>query len=469
MRKREYDQVMESVGLLRQAHDEIRALTEKKQSRAAAGLLADCQESAIAIGTLLEQTEGEACPVIPLLESYCEQLYRFHEELAREEAEKGNGTDARPESGRTGETTHAADKRCRHLQQQLTAVENGIRHNVAVRREAVFLPYKASMWDSLESVWKAADADEACDAYVVPIPYYDKNPDGSFGAMHYEGEQYPAYVPVTDYREYDLAGRRPDAVFIHNPYDEFNYVTSVEPFYYAKNLKQYTGMLVYIPYFVLDEISPDNAEAVKGMEHFVTVPGVFYADRVIVQSEDMKKIYVNVLAETFGRETKSVWEKKILGLGSPKLDRAANLRREDMEIPEAWEKILRKPDGSRKKVILYNNSVSALLAHEEKMTEKMRSVFALFREYRDTVALLWRPHPLIEATISSMRPGLWEEYRKIRDSYLEAGWGIYDDTADLDRAIALSDAYYGDPSSVVQLCRKRGMPVMIQNVDVVGD
>ena len=140
-----------------------------------------------------------------------------------------------------------------------------------------------------------------------------------------------------------------------------------------------------------------------------------------------------------------------------------------MEIPEAWENILRKADGSRKKVILYNNSVSALLEHGEKMTEKMRSVFTVFREYQDTVALLWRPHPLIEATISSMRPGLWEEYRKIRDGYLEKGWGIYDDTADLDRAIAISDAYYGDPSSVVPLCRKRGMPVMIQNVDVVGE
>jgi hypothetical protein len=36
----------------------------------------------------------------------------------------------------------------------------------------------------------------------------------------------------------------------------------------------------------------------------------------------------------------------------------------------------------------------------------------------------------------------------------------------LERAIAVSDAYFGDGSSVVQLCQKAGMPVMIQNVDV---
>ena len=45
-------------------------------------------------------------------------------------------------------------------------------------------------------------------------------------------------------------------------------------------------------------------------------------------------------------------------------------------------------------------------------------------------------------------------------------WGNYDDTPDLDRALILSDAYYGDGSSVVQLCRRIDMPVMIQNVNV---
>ncbi len=66
-----------------------------------------------------------------------------------------------------------------------------------------------------------------------------------------------------------------------------------------------------------------------------------------------------------------------------------------------------------------------------------------------------------------MRPQLWEGYQEIRDRYVAEGWGIYDDTADLDRAVVLSDAYYGDGSSVVGLCREKGMPVMIQNLDIV--
>ena len=84
------------------------------------------------------------------------------------------------------------------------------------------------------------------------------------------------------------------------------------------------------------------------------------------------------------------------------------------------------------------------------------------------MAILWRPHPLIKATVESMRPQLWIEYDKLVRKYREEGWGIYDDSSDIDRAIALSDAYYGDGSSVVQMYQQTGKPIMMQNVDVIA-
>ena len=39
--------------------------------------------------------------------------------------------------------------------------------------------------------------------------------------------------------------------------------------------------------------------------------------------------------------------------------------------------------------------------------------------------------------------------------------------ADMDRAVVLSDGYYGDPSSVVQVYQETGKPVMMQNVNVI--
>lgn len=448
MRKADKKKAEDFVLLLERAHEEIKRALEIKNHQAAMDLLEQCQNCVIRLGELIECEEGEEAATIPLVEDYCELVYQNYEEI------------------RQGLEVNEI-KVYKNLNKASIRIKNSIQKDILVRTEAVFLPYKASMWDSLESIWKAADEDPDCDAYVIPIPYYDRNPDGSFREMHYEGNQYPEYVPITDYREYDFAARRPDMIFIHNPYDDCNYVTSVPPFFYSKNLKQYTEKLVYVPYFIIGEVDPDNEEAVKGMEHFCTVPGVINADQVIVQSKKMRRVYIDVLTRYAGKDTKKHWEDKILGLGSPKVDKILNTKREEQEIPEEWLRIIRKEDGSWKKIIFYNTSVSALLKYGEKMLQKMQDVFAIFKESVDEVTLLWRPHPLLKATIRGMRPELWAEYEKIVDAYRTQGWGIYDDTADVDRAIAVCDGYYGDWSSVVQLCQERGKLVMIQNVGML--
>ena len=157
-----------------------------------------------------------------------------------------------------------------------------------------------------------------------------------------------------------------------------------------------------------------------------------------------------------------------MGTGSPKFDKVLNTKKEDLEIPAEWLKVIEKPDGSWKKIVFYNIGVSALLHDEDKLLRKMESVFEIFKENRNEVALLWRPHPLIQATIESMRPQLWETYRDIRNRYVEEGWGIYDDSADVERAVVISDAYYGvGSSSVVQMYRKTGKLMMMQDITVI--
>ena len=37
----------------------------------------------------------------------------------------------------------------------------------------VFMPYKAEMWDSMESIWLACREDPACECRVMPLPYYE--------------------------------------------------------------------------------------------------------------------------------------------------------------------------------------------------------------------------------------------------------------------------------------------------------
>lgn len=442
-------QLIEISNTLRDANNLLEKLFQGVADEEMIGLLTECQNCAITMGNKIEAVYGSGLKSIHALENYCESIYQISQHL-----------DSLPECMEIYDRT----------KEQLLEVQSGI-EEIPDKKEIAFMPYKASMWDSLESVYLAAREDENCEAYVVPIPYFDRKADKTLGTMHYEGAEYPANIPITNWEKYNFEERLPDVIYIHNPYDDWNLVTCVHPRFFSSNLKKYTEELVYIPYFVLPEIEPEDQRTIDSMKHFIWTSGVINADKVIVQSEKMKQIYVNEYlkaAQANGLQgnhlDRKYLEEKFLGLGSPKIDKVLNTKQEDLEIPEEWLKIIQKPDGSRKKIIFYNTSIAALLENNEKMLEKMKDVFRIFKENKDEVALLWRPHPLIESTVSSMRPQLWVEYEKLVKWYKEESWGIYDDTSDMDRAVVLSDAYYGDQSSVVQVYQRTGKPVMIQNV-----
>lgn len=448
MRKAKKQEILNFIESLKQAHEEIKQALETGNRALAQNMLGECQEFAITLGNVIEDIEGEGFVTVTYIEHYCDLLYQIHEGLQ--------------------EADYGINKVHKLLRKQLLQIENSVKDDIAVRREVAFFPYKASMWDSLESVYLTAEEDKECDVYCVPIPYYDLNKDKSLGEMHYEGSEYPAYVKVQDWQTYDFEKRRPDVIYIHNPYDSWNLVTSVHPRFYASNLKKYTDRLVYIPYFILDEIRPEEQRKIDAVKHFCFLPGIIHADKVIVQSEDMRRIYINEYKKALQENNIGVddlqIEEKFLGLGSPKVDKVIRTRLQDAGIPAEWRKLMEKPDGSRKKVILYNVSISALLQWEELWIQKIEKALKIFYAHREEAVLLWRPHPLIESTLGSMRSRLLEQYLAIRNRYIEEGWGIYDDSADLERAITISDAYYGDPSSVVQLCQKVGKPVMLQDV-----
>lgn len=400
-----------------------------KKKEALIQLLSDCQDSAISIGETMEKLYGEGTETVSELESYCENLYQMTLVLEK-----------------PGQAKELAGV----LTKELLQIRRLIEKEVPNRIEAVFLPYKASMWDSLESIWRAADADPECDAYVIPIPYYDRDPDGSFREEHYEGRSFPEDVPITRYDEYDLSIRMPDVIFIHNPYDGGNYVTSVHPYFYSKNLKNFTDKLVYVPYFVL------NGEGLN--EAMATPPAVLYADYIIAQTEKEREDYIRYCSKLYPQ---GKFEKKVLALGSPKIDKVRSVNRDNVKVPKEW---LERIEG--KKVILYNTSLNGLLNGNEAYLEKMRDVFLVFQS-REDVVLLWRPHPLMESTLLSMRTELYTQYMDLKKWFQEEAIGIYDDTADMYPAIGISDAYYGDWSSLVWLYRETGKPVMIQDVEVL--
>lgn len=135
---------------------------------------------------------------------------------------------------------------------------------------------------------------------------------------------------------------------------------------------------------------------------------------------------------------------------------------ENRIFPDNWREVVRE-----KKVILYNTGVSSLLGGREKRIEKMKWVFQVFKEHPEVV-LWWRPHPLEISTLQSMLPELEEQYWEVRRGYQEENIGILDESADLNRAIAVSDAYYGTWSSVAELYKAAKKPVLFE-VNSISD
>lgn len=429
MRKFEQKQLLELVETMKAAAGMLGKIYSSKEAEAFREILAGQQEAAISIGTRLEGVLNDEADTlsaeskvlmketVEVLELYCELVWNISNTEGQVQLQESVVT----------------------LQEALLQIEKNIQQ-MPVRLEVAFLPYKASMWDCMETVWVAACEDKDCDVYVVPIPYYDLKPDGSAGEMHYEAALMPKKVPVTDFRRYKVEERRPDIIYIHNPYDEYNKVTSVHPDYYSSKLQNYTDMLVYIPYFLLGEHLAESHSL---------LPAYVYADKIVLNAETQ----IEDIDHSIPRE-------KFIVAGSTKAERLQWMEqhKDELDVPADWK---RKMEG--KKVVFYNLSISGLLKYREKMLAKMDEVFSVF-EKKEDVVMLYRPHPLIESTLTSMCPELLEDYQALVKRVKKMKNAIYDTTPDAAVAVALCDAYIGESSSsMVDMFRVLQKPLFYLN------
>lgn len=235
--------------------------------------------------------------------------------------------------------TGQRDGDLRALLQDLDAHLASVRESLdqePLRKDVVFLPWKASCWDAMETVWRAASADPAYHTVVIPVPWYYLKDDGSpEETPQYEGDRFPPEVPVTGYGDYDLAAHHPYMIVIQVPYDQCDYTAMVHSRFWSSKIKAHTDHLVYIPWFTTMEFDfddPDAQKAVRNMRYYVTAPGVVHSDLTVVQSERMRKTYIEVLTKMSGEEARPVWEEKIRAFGSPIHEKAAGESR-------IWERI----------------------------------------------------------------------------------------------------------------------------------
>lgn len=419
---------------LKQLQDEMIKDMEHGEANGALMKLQECQQLAIDLGSLIEAVKGEGGEAVISLEQYCEAVFQTSEYIVN------MGTDV-----------HIYDALINALEQ----VTDKIYKYVINRKEIVFLPCKASLWQYMEPAWKKAVSDKGVDVFVVPIPYYYKRFDGTVIEEHYDVGEYPDEVNVTDYRSFNLELHHPDQIVFQNPFDSWHPTISVPPQFYSDKLQQATDELIYISPYVTDEFGEKNQKAYHNTQYYVSVPGVIRADRVCVQSESIKQIYTERLSEFAGKGTRLIWSDKIQVLESL-------LKNNEGILPNGKE----GRNQEKKNVLVFINA-GFLVVHRNNALNKLRKVFEEFKCRENQIRLIFLPSTALEEVTKKVDAKLYVEYLDFLRECNPEEWGAIVCTEqewqkNLRREVMI-DAYYGDGGQYALDCYLSRKPVMILN------
>ena len=317
----------------------------------------------------------------------------------------------------------------------------------------LFLPYKASMWTAMESVWQEAIKDPMCEATVMVSPYFLLDSKGNKISVEYEADKFPKYVPITHYQQYNLKQEMPEMIMIHNPYDDDNTLTRMPDLFFSSSLKQYTKKLVYSPYgnfAAFDDQQGIMMCCTKGVEN---------SDLILTASPRVKEIY----------KLHGVPEKKLLSIGSPKMDAIVNYQPKEEDYPEEWKEKL-----GDKKVILLNTHLSYFqqgyfYAYHDGAKDRidyakqrcLQIMCNILRVHADEVALIWRPHPLMMDMLRTKMPQCVPFVEKMWKRIENAPNAVIDTTGDYRLAFSRSDAMISSYSSLVSEYMITGKPILM--------
>lgn len=416
-------QLLALIETIKKANKVLGKLLKQKDLENSKMILQQSQESAIELGKIMEEETGYT-HIISLLEEYCEHVYVCYEAIPIRYDQ--------------------VDEQIKKFNRILNKIHREIDLIPKDKLKILFIPYKASMWTSFESIWIAAKKDEQSNVSVMPIPYFELL-DGEKKKEVFEKELFPSSVETIHYLSYDLGKEHPDIIFIHNPYDETNILTRVDSKYYSKNLREHTECLIYSPYHTVGSYTKGK------MDSFYTSPGNIYSDYCICQSEKVRDIYVSL---GFPKE-------KFILQGSPKIDAVIN-KMPEKEMPSEWKEKL-----TGRKVFLLNTNL--LYFYQSFCNTSKSGDFA--KRFHDEImqaivnkkdrALIWRPHPLMYAMLEKKCPECLVYVNKLKATIEESDNCVMDMRPEYLTAFKYSDAMISTWSSLINEYMITKKPIQI--------
>lgn len=404
---------------LNEEQERIGGLLREGKTDTVRQILVDCQQYAIVLGKLIDQIRGryadEAEEVVGDFERYSEAVYEGFLALGTENEEE----------------------KISAIGEVLAPLTKIVQERILDRREALFLPTGPEDWKSFIDAYAAEKERADTDVSVVPLPLFTKDPYGQAETQteDFPGavllDDYPAGIAYADWETYDLALFCPDRIYIQDPYDGENPYLTVPPEFYAKNLQRYTDELLFLPRVRIAEPEQMDVPDRYTLRCLAASPAVLYADRVLVQSETMRKRFGEILSDFAGRKNAKAWKKKL----------------------EIGPTIVRKDWPDRKKRLLFCIGLNELTETGSRLTEAVTERLFFAAEEGEAIETRVCAYPPDRALWGAADPAL-SEIIFSRCDFSPAG--IRE-----EELMDYFDAYYGSPSPYVVMFTMRHKPVML--------
>lgn len=416
------------------------------------------QQLAIDFGTMLEQVGYEKSEIVKCLEQYCEELYRLYQIYVTSEG-KIQYEVVTEQYSDTDSTMHI---NLNKLQDMMQIIEKEWSQNVRAKKTILFLISCSTEWENIRLLWKEKLEGPDSVPYLAILPYYDKDYDGSPMKWHMGGmTELAEFVDVDESRILDMKQLtaeylellHPQQIYIQNSYDEWNPNISIPSLFYATNIRKYTDELIYVSPYGAGELYGKDSREYCNMQYYVTMPGVMYADRILLNSENKKKWYVEKLTEFAGKETKEAWEKKIQ-VWNTEVNSRTQCEHETNEF-------------TGKKRLLYGISLGTYMENPEAAQRKIKDNLHIFEEYMDNieVTVYLFPEKISEAWMP-VKNEIRDLMRKVQEKSgrMSSEWMLVEEHL---RRYDQYDAYYGDSMPAVMKLYERKKPIMIQDILIV--
>ena len=482
-------------------------------------ILPECQQLSVDLGTLIENVKGEdsesARLVTGEIQRYCDALFEVYNLLTNQsEADDEN---SQTEFGADDSTQKVSKnskeiydnikqeelilKNIKEVETHFNSISEAVTARIIDREEILILTIGPKEWQGFERLYDELVKEDKADVYVVPLPVLFKDYFGQIAATDDELisnthlEDYPENVKISLWTDFDLGLHHPDRIYIQSPYDGENPCLTIPPQYYAKELRNYTDRLIYIPPFKTDEFGENDYTDLCNLKHYVTAPGVIYADEVFVQSENIKSQYIKKLKEFAGEETGDVWEAKIK-VGFPYAVKSKlNLKNESQyDYGNEKNDTENHPDDVKekkniKKKLFYLIGLNELSEHQiinlntDKQTSEKDSVEKTDSDKKDIIESIKNRLEIfkdnegaIDLTVGFYPPDIntWNKVdsrltKRLIDLLSSYGYEyipIEPDYLKLEAIVAEHDAYYGSASPLVTIFTYNRKPVMIADYDI---